>query len=405
MSTAAAERDPRDLLSRRTSSSNTSGNAIGFVSKHINNDRMKNAADQGMQWYYNWNPTPDVTDTAGLQFIPEQWAVGNTGMVAPSGPTQDIVLMYNEPDNPGGLSSSLCFDNGHPSHAAAQRMAETYCRQISQFKDLGYQKFGSPAWQFDPSNPGAGQDNIVDGCLMPFFEAVAQNAECKAATNIFVWHMYTKCTNQSDVQTFCHERTDDYKTIMEQVESTYGFNFDGMYVTEFAGWGPECVQNFGGDGSAGQAMVAEFCTPILQNAPRMIRFAWFNDFEDYADQGQGTSDLFNDDNSLSVIGQAYLRAVSGSAGSDVTGTITHSASIAGGNSTDADSTTVSPSTVKGSTTVAPSTVGGSTTTESPSTTDSDSSDSSTTDSTTAAPSTTHSDSSNVALDESKPLHI
>jgi hypothetical protein len=186
---------------------------------------------------------------------------------------------------------------------------------------------------------------------------------------------------------------------MEQVESTYGFNFDGMYVTEFAGWGPECVQNFGGDGSAGQAMVAEFCTPILQSAPRMIRFAWFNDFEDYADQGQGTSDLFNDDNSLSVIGQAYLRAVSGSAGSDVTGTTTNSASIAGG------STTVSPSTINGSTTVAPSTVGGSTTTESPSTTDSDSSDSSTTDSTTAAPSTTHSDSSNVALDESKPLHI
>merc|ERR1712137_331990 len=185
-----------------------------------------------------------------------------------------------EPDNPGNLSTGLCFENGQPSANAARQMADNYCQQVSQYLELGYTEIGTPAWSFDPSND---QDPIILQCMIPFFEAVAQNAACKAATKYFVWHMYTSCQNQQGIEQFCTDRTSQYAQLMERMESHMGtpqdpFKFDGMYVTEFAGWGPECVSAHGGDGSAGQALVAEFCTPIVKNHDRMSRIAWFNDF-------------------------------------------------------------------------------------------------------------------------------
>jgi hypothetical protein len=349
-----------------SSQSQASYNAVGFASKRINNARMAAAANGGMQWYWNWTTGPKVSNTAGLEFVPMEFKPSITGIVAPSGPTKDQVLMYNEPDNPGSLSTGLCFENGQPSKNAAKKMADTYCQQVSQYLALGYTEIGTPAWSFDPSNPN---DPIITECMTPFFEAVSQNAECMAATKYFVWHMYTSCDNQQGIEKFCTDRTSQYASLMEKMEKQMSpegkFEFLGMYVTEFAGWGPLCVQSHGGDGSAGQALVAEFCTPILAQHSRMARFAWFNDFEDYP--GQGTSDIFNKDDSLSNIGKAYLKAVGGSANGSNTATTTGSAT------TDADSTTASPSSTDAdSTTASPSTTDADSTTASPSTTDADS---------------------------------
>merc|ERR1711988_885832 len=131
-------------------------------------------------------------------------------------------------------------------------------------------------------------------------------------------------------------------------ESNFGFNFKGMYLTEFAGWGPECVKQHGGDGSQGQALVAQFGTPIVKNHPRMSRFAWFNDFETYP--GQGSSNLFHTDGHLSNVGQAYLTAVL-----DGTSTVTSPgpASTNSGSTTDAATTTVATDTTTDAVTSTP----------------------------------------------------
>jgi hypothetical protein len=118
--------------------------------------------------------------------------------------------------------------------------------------------------------------------------------------------MYTPC-QEDQVATFCSSRASQWKGVMEKVEQNDGFNFEGMYVTEFAGWWQGCQSASDPQGIQGQAMVARVCTKELIKAPRMTAFAWFNDFG--GSTQPGSSDLWNNDDSLSPIGKAYLEAL------------------------------------------------------------------------------------------------
>jgi hypothetical protein len=276
---------------------------IGVITKQMNNARSVLAQEAGLQWYMNWDPT-NAYDASGLEFIPQQWGVDNKGMAAPSGATQPIALMYNEPDTPTPMGSGLCKDGNNFSAAKAKQMAGDYCRQVKQFKGMGYQEIGSPAFSYTPTD-----QDFQNNCVLPFFEEVANDQECKEATNYFVWHMYTSCDSPAGVTKFCTDRTNDWADLMEKVELQFEYSFKGMYITEFAGWWEGCKDK-GPQGTEGQAMVAEHCTAVLQQHDAVVRFSWFNDFG--GPTQPGSSSLWNDDDSLSIIGQAYLKGMSAS---------------------------------------------------------------------------------------------
>jgi hypothetical protein len=229
-------------------------------------------------------------------------------MAAPSGATQPIALMYNEPDSLPPMGSGPCKDGDNFSAAKAKQMAGDYCRQVKQFKGMGYQEIGSPAFSYTPTDQG-----FQNNCVLPFFEEVANDQECKEATNYFVWHMYTSCDSPAGVTKFCTDRTNDWADLMEKVELQFEYSFKGMYITEFAGWWEGCKDK-GPQGTEGQAMVAEHCTAVLQQHPKVVRFSWFNDFG--GPTQPGSSSLWNDDDTLSIIGQAYLKNASASNSDD-----------------------------------------------------------------------------------------
>jgi hypothetical protein len=206
------------------------------------------------------------------------------------------------------MGSGLCKDGDNFSAAKAKQMAGDYCRQVKQFKGMGYQEIGSPAFSYTPTD-----QDFQNNCVLPFFEEVANDQECKEATNYFVWHMYTSCDSPAGVTKFCTDRTNDWADLMEKVELQFEYSFKGMYITEFAGWWEGCKDK-GPQGTEGQAMVAEHCTAVLQQHDAVVRFSWFNDFG--GDTQPGSSSLWNDDDTLSIIGQAYLKGMSASNSDD-----------------------------------------------------------------------------------------
>merc|ERR1712224_96217 len=133
--------------------------------------------------------------------------------------------------------------------------------------------------------------------------------ECKGLTKILAWHMYTPCSNRSEIQDFCGSRTSTWETVYDKVVSDHGFNLEGMYITEFAGWYEACKTDADPEGQQGQALVAEVCTPVLLQHPKVARIAWFNDFESEGNGTQGTSNMWTSSDDLSVIGQAYFNAI------------------------------------------------------------------------------------------------
>jgi hypothetical protein len=267
--------------------------------------------------------------------------------------------MYNEPDTPTPMGSGLCKDGNNFSAAKAKQMAGDYCRQVKQFKGMGYQEIGSPAFSYTPTD-----QDFQNNCVLPFFEEVANDQECKEATNYFVWHMYTSCDSPAGVTKFCTDRTNDWADLMEKVEHQFGYSFKGMYITEFAGWWELC-QDKGPQGTEGQAMVAEHCTPVLQQHPKVVRFSWFNDFG--GPTQPGSSSLWNDDDTLSIIGQAYLKNASAS-NSDDSNSHATTKSSSSSTTTEAPSTENSDDSNSHATTRSSSS---STTTEAPSTQNSD----------------------------------
>jgi hypothetical protein len=325
------------------------------------------SAAKGLDWFYNWDPEAKaVTDTAGATFVPQLWNYDNNPISefqqpAYIGDLSAILLMYNEPDTPNPMGSGYCYENGQLSASASQAMATRYCQQIETLQAKGYREFAAPAFSQDPTD-----ENYLNKCVYPFFEAVKSNDKCKSVTKYFTWHMYTPC-QEDQVSKFCSDRSSQWKTVMEKVEQDDGFNFTGMYVTEFAGWWQGCQTASDPKGIQGQAMVARVCTKELIKAPRMSAFAWFNDFGGASQPG--SSDLWNDDDSLSPIGKAYLEAL-GHFSSN--GSITTASPMTSSDSGFSGSTTESPMTTSdsgfsGSTTESPTTDSGSTTTESPTT--------------------------------------
>jgi len=208
--------------------------------------------------------------------------MGTKGVVAPAGETLPVLLMYNEPDETD--QSAMCFENGAMSANAARSMATEYCTQVKEKNKLGYTEFGSPAFSQLPSN-----SDFLNKCVYPFFEEVAKDDECKSLTKHLVWHTYTSCDNQSNIESFCTSITDQWSTVYHKIMSDHGFDFNGMYITEFAGWWSNCVSESDPTGAAGQALVAQYCTAVLQQHQDVAGFAWFNDFGDYKGQGTSTS--------------------------------------------------------------------------------------------------------------------
>jgi hypothetical protein len=394
----AASEDSRNLLTKRGSepsseSNPTSGNNSieppsydgalgGVVSKKLNNNRLANA--ENLQWFYNWTPKMSpVTNTkypqnfyedaTGKDFFAMKWGYDNTGFKRFPFPDQTL-LFYNEPDTraAGGMGSGYCCDDGghgQLSASSARAMATKFCEQMSGDQLNMYSDFSTPAFSQDPTDT-----NYLNKCVYPFFEAVKSNEKCRAMTKWFTWHMYTPCVNVDEgaVASFCSDRSSQWQSVMEKVEQDYGFKFEGMYVTEFAGWWQLCVTPSDPKGIQGQAMVARVCTAELKKAPRMRRFAWFNDFG--GPTQPGSSDLWNDDDSLSPIGKAYMEAL-GKPGNPSNGpTHTTQSPMTTGNGFNG-STTESPMTTgngfNGSTTESPMTTGNGfngSTTESPMTT-------------------------------------
>jgi hypothetical protein len=291
------------VIFAQVSASPQSDVKAGIASHHFNDNRAQSAADAGIPWFYSWSTTDLIQNTHGLGFLPMQCSDSASGIAPPSGSTQPILLMYNEPDNAG--QSAQCYENGQLSETAAKSMASIYCRQIKQFAAMGYSEFASPAFSLDPSDSA-----FLDNCVYPFFEAVAEDQDCRDLTQYFTWHMYTPCGAPSDITNFCTDRTDSWAAVYDHVEANYGFSMKGMYVTEYAGWYEGCVSQSDPMGVAGQARVAEHCTPVLRDHEKVARYAWFNDFEDY--EGQGSSNIWNSNDELSPIGQAFFGAVSGS---------------------------------------------------------------------------------------------
>ena len=203
------------------------------------------------KWYYTWDVSP-VPGLESLPFVPMVW--GSKSVSKLSG-VHPVVLGFNEPD--GSAQSNLT-----PSYALTL---------WSEVTNLGT-KIGSPATAGNPTTSGSWLEQFMDASPKVDFICVHWYAPPNSASFLkeidAIWEKYRKL----------------------------------IWVTEFAvaDWSGKFPGGF--DPNLVQEFMIEACAG-LQSRPFVERYTWKTRTTE--DTNMGTSALFNDDGSLTALGQIY----------------------------------------------------------------------------------------------------
>lgn len=202
-------------------------------------------------WYYTWDVSP-VPGLESLPFVPMVWGSKSISKLVGSHP---IVLGFNEPD--GSAQSNLT-----PFHAL------TLWPQVT---NLGT-KIGSPASAGNPSTPGSWLEQFMVTSPQVDFVCV---------------HWYAPPNSAS---------------FLKEIDAIYAKYNKHIWVTEFAvaDWSGKFPGGFAV--SLVETFMKEACAG-LDARPFVERYTWKTRTPE--DTNMGTSALFNDDGSLTPLGQVY----------------------------------------------------------------------------------------------------
>jgi hypothetical protein len=206
-------------------------------------------------WYYTWDVSP-VPGLESFPFVPMVWGANSISKLGGARSTPaPVVLGFNEPD--GSAQSNLT-----PSRALTL---------WSQVTNLGT-KIGSPATAGNPTTTGSWLEQFMDAFPQVDFVCV---------------HWYAPPNSAS---------------FLKEIDAIHAKYNKPIWVTEFAvadwsgkfpgGFAPNLVQEFMKEACAG-----------LDARPFVEKYTWKT--RTHEDTHMGTSALFNDDGSLTSLGQVY----------------------------------------------------------------------------------------------------
>lgn len=203
------------------------------------------------KWYYTWDVAP-VAGLEALPFVPMAWGSKSISKLSGSNP---ILLGFNEPDG-----------------AAQSNLSPTQALNLwPQVTNLGI-KLGSPATAGNPAAQGSWLEHFMSGAPPVDFVCV---------------HWYAPPNASS---------------FLNEIDAIYSKYNKPIWVTEFAvadwsgkypgGFPVNLVEQFMKDACAG-----------LDARPFVERYTWKTRTTE--DTNMGTSALFNDDGSLTALGEVY----------------------------------------------------------------------------------------------------
>ena len=220
----------------------------GFVYDLTDPNFVSKLMSVNPKWYYTWglHGSPQVN----LPFVPMAWGKGSLPSVH-----SPIILGFNEPD--GAAQSNLTVQ-----HALGLWTSVTSCGD----------RIGSPASAGNPSTSGSWLEQFMDAAPKVDFVCV---------------HWYAPPNTTS---------------FLKEIDAIYAKYQKPVWVTEFAvadwsgkspgGFAASLVETFMKDACAG-----------LDARPFVEKYTWKTRTTD--DVHMGTSALFNDDGSLTALGQLY----------------------------------------------------------------------------------------------------
>jgi hypothetical protein len=200
-------------------------------------------------WYYNWGPSP--TPGVDKPFIPMIWGTKNLAQLPHV--KGEMILGFNEPDR---------VDQSNIDFSSA-------IKYWSQFTTTG-KRLGSPATASNPAKSGWHQDFMGSRGVDVDFICV---------------HWYAQ-PNPHSLLGMLHDLYVQYKK--------------PIWITEFA------VADWSGEKMASEDEVVDFMEkilPALDDLEYVERYSWKT--RTTSDVNMGTSALFNDDGSLTRLGQVY----------------------------------------------------------------------------------------------------
>ena len=203
------------------------------------------------KWYYTWDVSP-VPGLESLPFVPMVWGSKSVSKLSGSHP---VVLGFNEPD--GSTQSNMT-----PSLALAL---------WSEVTNLGT-KIGSPATAGNPTTPGSWLEQFMDAFPQVDFVCV---------------HWYAPPNSAS---------------FLKEIDAIHAKYNKPIWVTEFAvaDWSGKFPGGF--SVSLVETFMKEACAG-LDARPFVEKYTWKTRTTE--DANMGTSALFNDDGSLTALGQVY----------------------------------------------------------------------------------------------------
>ena len=227
------------------------------------------ALSPGVSWWYNWAPQPDSAAVAtthaalGIEFVPMAWNEKDLPKLAAEVPADAAYLLgFNEPNF--GNQANLT-----PEAAAAA------WPQITKFAQDHNLATVSPA---------------VNYCGSPCNE-----------TDPFVWldKFFAACPGCKIDYIAMHWYACDKSALTWYLGQFEGKYDKPLWLTEFA-----CLDDPGDHSAAGQSAYLSDALTILENDPRVFRYAWFT--------GRNASspavDLLGADGQLTPLGQQYVTA-------------------------------------------------------------------------------------------------
>lgn len=203
-------------------------------------------------WYYTWDVSP-VPGLDSLPFVPMVWGMNSLPKVLLS--HNPVILGFNEPD--GAAQSNLTTTQALHAWSSVASLGD---------------RIGSPASAGNPSTQGSWLEQFMDGAPKVDFICV---------------HWYAPPNSAS---------------FLREIDAIYAKYNKPIWVTEFAvsDWSGKFPGGFPVDSV--EQFMKEACAG-LDARSYVERYTWKTRTTE--DANMGTSALFNDDGSLTTLGQVY----------------------------------------------------------------------------------------------------
>jgi Glycosyl hydrolase catalytic core len=209
-------------------------------------------------WYYNWNHVPTANIHANIPYTPMTWSGTSAGDASvmntlSSNNSTDCILGFNEPDS------------SHQSNMTVDQAVALWPALVATGR-----RIGSPATATNATTPGNWFDTFMQHNLKVDFIAI---------------HWYAG------------PHPDALLNIVDTLHSKYNLP---IWITEFA------VADWTTANKYTMEQVIAFMKtiiPELESRPHVERYSWKT--RTLEDPNMGSSSLFNDDGSLTALGEVY----------------------------------------------------------------------------------------------------